>query len=114
MQFSEIIGHQEVKQKLISTVQENRVSHAQLFLGPAGSGKLALAIAYAQYINCSNRSASDSCGVCPSCQQFAKLAHPDLHFSYPIIINRKEKRVVSKDYLAEWREYLSKNIITPS
>jgi len=71
MQFAEIIGQDQVKQQLIHTVLDNRVSHAQLFLGPAGSGKLALAVAYAQYINCNNRSESDSCGVCPSCQHFA-------------------------------------------
>ena len=108
MQFAEIIGQEKVKQKLISTVLDNRVSHAQLFLGPAGSAKLALAIAYAQFINCNNRSESDSCGVCPSCQQFAKLAHPDLHFSYPIIIRKRgdDRKTISKDYIKEWREYL--------
>ncbi len=106
MQFAEIIGQEQVKKKLIQTVLENRVSHAQLFLGPGGSGKLALAIAYAQYINCRNRSELDSCGVCPSCQQFAKLAHPDLHFSYPIIINKKKQKEISRDYITEWREYL--------
>jgi len=106
MQFSEIIGQEDVKKKLVNTVLDSRVSHAQLFLGPGGSGKLALAIAYAQFINCSNRSETDSCGVCPSCQQFSKLAHPDLHFSYPIIINKDKKKVVSTDYITEWREYL--------
>jgi DNA polymerase-3 subunit delta' len=109
MQFAEIIGQDTVKQKLINTVQENRISHAQLFLGPGGSGKLALAIAYAQYINCNNRTETDSCGVCPSCQQIAKLAHPDIHFSYPIILKKKsgaDKKVVSKDYLEKWRDYL--------
>ena len=108
MQFAEIIGQEAVKEKLITTVRENRVSHAQLFLGPSGSGKLALAVAYAQYINCNNRTGTDSCGVCPSCQQFSKLAHPDLHFSYPIILKRsgEDKKIVSKDYLAKWREYL--------
>jgi len=106
MQFSQIIGQEEVKLRLIQTVNENRVSHAQLFLGPPGTGKLALAVAYAQYINCSRRTETDSCGVCPSCQQFAKLAHPDLHFSYPIIINKEKKKSLSRDYLSEWREYL--------
>jgi DNA polymerase III subunit delta' len=106
MQFSEIIGQAQVKQKLLQTVQENRISHAQLFAGPGGSGKLALAIAYAQYINCSHRSGNDSCGVCPSCRQFAGLAHPDLHFSYPIIISREKKKLISKDYIGQWRDYL--------
>jgi DNA polymerase-3 subunit delta' len=108
MQFAEIIGQDAVKQKLIATVQENRVSHAQLFLGPGGAGKLALAVAYAQYINCKNRTETDSCGVCPSCQQIAKLAHPDIHFSYPIILKsaKDDKKEISKDYLGKWREYL--------
>jgi DNA polymerase-3 subunit delta' len=105
MQFSEIIGHDGIKQKLIQTVKENRVSHAQMFLGPGGTGKLALAIAYAQYINCDKRSDQDSCGVCPSCQQFAKLAHPDLHFSYPIVL--KKDFQLSKAYIHLWREYLA-------
>ena len=106
MQFSQIIGQEEVKQRLVQTVLENRVSHAQMFLGPPGTGKLALAVAYAQYVNCNRRTDTDSCGICPSCQQFAKLAHPDLHFSYPIIINKDKKKTLSRDYLAEWREYL--------
>lgn len=113
MQFADIIGQEAVKKRLINTVQENRVSHAQLFLGPGGSGKLALAIAYAQYINCNSRSEQDSCGVCPSCQQFAKLAHPDLHFSYPIIIKKSEKKETSKDYITEWREYLPEKHFYP-
>ncbi len=106
MQFSQIIGQEEAKRNLVQTVQENRVSHAQMFLGPPGSGKLALAVAYAQYINCSGRNETDSCGICPSCQKFAKLAHPDLHFSYPVILNREKKKEVSKDYITEWREYI--------
>ena len=113
MQFQEIIGQENVKHKLIQTVLENRVSHAQLFLGPPGSGKLALAIAYAQYINCNNRSETDSCGVCPSCQQFSKLAHPDLHFSYPIIISKEKRKTLSRDYITEWREYLHEKYYYP-
>ncbi len=84
MLFSEVIGQDAIKEKLISTVAESRVSHAQLFLGPEGSGNLAMAIAYAQYISCANRQTDDSCGKCPSCLKYGKLSHPDLHFIYPI------------------------------
>jgi DNA polymerase-3 subunit delta' len=66
-------------------VRDGRVSHAQLFAGPTGVGKFALAVAYAQYLACSNRTEEDSCGVCPSCLQYAKLQHPDLHFVFPIV-----------------------------
>ena len=62
MQFRAIIGQEELKKHLIESVQLGRVSHAQLFLGPEGSGSLALAVAYAQYISCENKGASDSCG----------------------------------------------------
>ncbi len=83
MRFKEIIGQDTAKHRLIKTVKDNRVSHAQLFLGPEGSGKLALALAYAQFINCNQRSSGDSCGICPSCIKYEKLIHPDLHFIYP-------------------------------
>ncbi|MCK5169038.1 MAG: DNA polymerase III subunit delta, partial [Bacteroidales bacterium] len=62
MQFKEVIGHNKIKEKLINTVKGNRVSHAQLFLGSEGSGNLALAIAYAQYVSCENKQENDSCG----------------------------------------------------
>ena len=90
MQFSDITGQQEIKQHLIQTVLENRVSHAQLFLGPEGSGSLALALAYAQFISCQDRQAKDSCGECSSCRKYKKLIHPDLHFSYPFFAKHKE------------------------
>ena len=66
MQFKDIIGQEDVKQRLRQSVQEGRVAHAQLFCGPEGVGKLPLAIAYAQYLNCPHRTAEDSCGVCPT------------------------------------------------
>lgn len=112
MKFSEIIGHEQLKQRLRHTVAENRVSHAQLFLGPEGSGKLALAIAYAQYINCRHRTPDDSCGECPSCKKYGKLIHPDLHFIYPINKNKEfenKKIVFSTDYLPVWRNFLHEN-----
>lgn len=84
MRFRDIIGQETIKQKLISSVREERIAHAQLFTGPEGVGKLQLAIAYAQYIACSHRTETDSCGECPSCLQYQKLQHPDLHFVFPI------------------------------
>jgi len=114
MLFKEIPGQKRIKERLIKSVSENRVSHAQLFLGPEGSGKLALAVAYAQYINCLDKKADDSCGVCRSCVKYNKLAHPDLHFVFPKIVVKEEdenkrkegqrKKVTSKDFANEWRE----------
>lgn len=104
MLFKEIPGHTEVKERLIRSINEERVSHAQLFLGQSGSGSLAMAIAYAQYLNCTNRIDNDSCGECASCRKYQKLIHPDLHFSYPFIAKNKED--VSTVFLKEWREAL--------
>lgn len=110
MLFKEIIGQQKIKERLTQTVKDNRISHAQLFLGPEGNGKLALAIAYAQYISCTNRQENDSCGVCPSCLKFTKLVHPDLHFVYPVATSKTVKKdPVSDDYIAQWREAIIEN-----
>lgn len=110
MQFKDVIGQSAVKQRLIQSVRENHVSHAQLFLGPAGSGKLPLALAYAQYILCPNRTETDSCGVCPTCQKMQKLVHPDLHFVVPTATTKKVKSNPESDlFMEEWREYVTQN-----
>src|SRR5690606_28767929 len=110
MQFSDIIGQQEIKQNLVELVQHNRLSHALLFLGKEGNGAFSLARALAQYLNCEKvnqgskepaasiglfgeepaavlpaETMNDSCGVCPSCQKSRQLVHPDIHFSFPVI-----------------------------
>ena len=110
MQFKNVIGQTAIKQRLIQSVRENHVSHAQLFLGPAGSGKLPLALAYAQYILCPNRTETDSCGVCPTCQKMQKLVHPDLHFVVPTATTKKIKSNPESDlFMEEWREYVVQN-----
>ena len=109
MKFADIIGQQELKRHLAASVDRGRISHAQLFTGAAGTGALPLAIAYAQYLNCPNRKDGDSCGVCPSCQQTAALAHPDLHFVFPV--NKQGKKsgevVLSAEFLPRWRECIA-------
>ena len=62
MQFKDVIGQNSIKQRLIQAVDEDRIPHAQLFAGPPGNGKLALALAFAQYINCPDKTSLDSCG----------------------------------------------------
>jgi len=109
MFFRDIIGQQKVKQRLISSVREERVSHAQLFSGSEGNGKLGLAIAYAQFISCRNRLAEESCGVCPSCRKYAKLVHPDLHFVFPIFKSKNVQKAFCDDYIGMWRETILKS-----
>ena len=109
MLFSEIIGQQEVKKRFIRTVTEQRIPHAQLLRGQEGIGKLALAIAYSQYICCENRTPKDSCGVCPSCLKYHKLAHPDLHFVFPVIKPANKSSVICDDFIADFRAMVLKN-----
>ena len=106
MKFSDIIGHDDLKRRLRQQIDAGRVSHAQLFTGLAGYGTLPLALAYVQYLFCPNRHDGDSCGECPSCRQIEALAHPDLHFVFPV--NKREKKsgevVVSDLFIEKWRE----------
>jgi DNA polymerase-3 subunit delta' len=104
MQFKDLVGQKELKKKLVSTVRDGRVSHAQLFEGSMGYGGLPMALAYAQFISCRNRS-DDSCGTCPSCIKYNKLIHPDLHFVFPVNTTKKIKdKPVSNDFLPQWRK----------
>jgi DNA polymerase III subunit delta' len=109
MLFKEVIGQNEIKMRLIDAVKENRISHALLFTGRPGVGKLAMAIAYAQFINCKNPGEQDSCGVCPSCTKFKKLIHPDLHFVFPVVKTPKFKDPVSDNFIDKWRVQVLKN-----
>jgi len=106
MKFSEIPGQNDIIGKLISSVRSERVSHAQLFTGPEGCGSLALALAYAQYVSCENRSSRDSCGTCKSCVKYEKMIHPDFHFVFPVIRDKKTSEPVSDNYIEEWREFV--------
>jgi len=129
MQFNQIIAQGPTKNKLKDLVQNNRLSHALLFLGKEGSGALPLAIAFAQYILCEKVNPDskagnaislfdseetstfinleDSCGQCASCIKVNQLIHPDLHFSYPALKrDSKHDRVLSTDYITEWREFI--------
>ncbi len=109
MLFADIIGQNEAKQRLIQSVADGRMPHAQLFCGVEGVGKLALALAYAQYVCCEHRTANDSCGQCPSCVQFAKMAHPDLHFVFPIVKNESKKMTLCDHFLPDFREAVIDN-----
>lgn len=103
MNFSQIPGQKSVIDRLRTSVAEQRVSHALLFYGPEGSGKFAVALAFARYISCENRTAEDGCGVCPSCVKYDKLIHPDLHFVFPVIKKKQGTEPVSDTYIAQWR-----------
>ena len=107
MYFKDIIGQQEVVERLIKDAQAGTVPHALLFCGPEGTGKLQTAIAFSRYLLCRDKgTGTDSCGTCPSCVKMDKLVHPDLHFVFPVINKSKssERSTVSDDEIKTWRE----------
>ena len=105
--FKDIIGQRTVIEQLKRSVDENRLAHALLITGPRGNGKLAIAIALANYLLC-HKGGSDSCGECPTCAKLKKYIHSDLHFVFPVKSKKSGEKPVSDDYITEWRELLSK------
>ena len=108
MLFSEILGQEHLKSHLTQSVDNGRISHAQLFVGPEGSGTLPIAIAYAQYILCPNKNAENTLGNDACNLKFKGFSHPDLHFAFPVATNDKIKsHPVSSHFMEEWRQLLT-------
>ena len=109
MLFKEIPVHENTRQRLLSLADNDRIPHALLIEGPSGTGKFALARAFAQYIHCTGRKPGDkdSCGVCPSCIQHQSKSHIDTHYVFPVVkLDKMTNAPVSDDFLTEWKEYL--------
>ncbi len=127
MLFSDIIGHDAIKQHLIEMIAHNRLSHALLFLGKEGAGGLPLAMAFAQYIVSLPAEAPvvedlfggmtalapapafihpDQIVNEPGYLRASKLVHPDLHFTYPVIPRKSGDKPISADYIEEWRHFI--------
>lgn len=107
MLFSEIYGLADVKQTLIKSVNSNHVAHAQMFAGKKGTANLALALAFATYINCEDKQGDDSCGKCPSCTKMEKHIHPDVQYVYPNYKKSGKEADSHKALLQKsWREFL--------
>ncbi len=107
MQFKDIPGHLQIKQILLKSARSGRIPHNQLFIERKGGTALALALAYAQLLNCENIAENDSCGICPACIKMSKYIHPDVHFTYPVVTKKKGKVPLSTDYIEEWRSMLN-------
>jgi DNA polymerase-3 subunit delta' len=127
MLFKDVIGQEAAKQHLTEMVEQNRLSHALLFVAKEGSGGLPLALAFAQYVvslpapapvvedlfggmTALNNGPSfihpDEIAGQPAFQRAEQLLHPDLHFSYPVIPRKSGDKPISTDYLPEWRDFL--------
>lgn len=107
MKFSDIVGQNHLKNHLVNSVQKGRIPHAQLFIGPEGSGTLSMALAYAQYIICNNKGSENEGGSAACNLKFDHLQHPDLHFVYPVATNDSIKsHPISDDFLSTWIDFL--------
>lgn len=108
MRFSAIPGLSEEKSLLLDAARNNHIAHAQLFVGADGALNLPLALAFASYIHCENRSADDSCGVCPACSKNDKLVHPDTHFVFPLsnVKGDKDEERFKAEILKSWRSFI--------
>ena len=110
MQFKDVLADKALKQKLIDLARSGRAAHAQFFLAQPGSHALALAVAYGQYLCCEHPTETDSCGECPSCKQYAKLSHPDLHLYFPNCTTKSVKKDPDSAQLAsEFKDFVLKN-----
>ena len=108
MRFSQIPANHSVKQKLIKSIEIGRLAHAQLFVGDEGSASFAIAWAYTQFLLCQNRTEQDSCGECSSCLKVEKMAHPDVHWSFPVT-SGKQSQPTSDMYLEDFRALMTAN-----
>lgn len=110
MQFSHILGQDYIKSHLTKSAASGRIPHAQLFVGPEGSGTLPMAIAYAQYILCNN-SGNENSGGNEACNiKFEGISHPDLNFVYPTVSTDSVKsKPKSIDFITDWRLFLKEN-----
>ena len=111
MFFKEILGLNHIKSHLASSAEAGRIPHAHLFVGPEGSGTLPMAIAYAQYILCSNKGGENEGGDTSCNTKCASLSHPDLHFAFPVSNTSKVKsHAVSNNFMEEWRQFVSEQV----
>lgn len=107
MMFKEILGLSHIKNHLSLSADAGRIPHAQLFIGPEGSGTLSLALAYAQYILCKNSKGENENGEEACNIKCNTLSHPDLHFAFPVSNSNKVKsHAVSNHYMEEWRQFI--------
>ncbi|OSY87084.1 DNA polymerase III subunit delta' [Tenacibaculum holothuriorum] len=103
MTFEEIIGQDHIKQHLITSAENGRIPHAQLFIGKEGTGALPTAIAYAQFLLCNFSENTEACNI-----KCSKLQHPDLHFAFPVTTNDSvKKHPVSDLFLEDWRTFIN-------
>ncbi len=106
--FRDVLGLAHIKKHLATSAGAGRIPHAQLFVGPEGSGTLPMALAYARYILCGNRGGENTGGDDACNRKCEAFTHPDLHFAFPVANSDKVKsHAVSDSFMSEWRQFLA-------
>ncbi|MDE2060123.1 MAG: DNA polymerase III subunit delta' [candidate division NC10 bacterium] len=123
MPFRDVIGQARAIRFLHRALITGRIAHAYLFSGPAGVGKRAAALAFAQALNCdmNQRSADnrqltatqDGCGDCRACRNIANGLHPDVQIIEPdgATVKIEQIRTLEADaalvpYEAQWKVFI--------
>ena len=104
MDFSEVIGQEETKQRLLKMAKDKHVPHALLFCGPYGSGKMALAMSFASYFLETSSTSPEKAK-----SMLKRWEHPDLHFTYPTIKlpnTSSDHQPTSNDFAKEWHKMI--------
>ena len=76
--FSEIVGHEQIKEHMQAAIRDKKPFHAYLFQGEEGVGKEALARTFAAGLQCQSESADKPCKECVSCRQMESGNQPDV------------------------------------
>ncbi len=106
MQFSDLVGREELKKLFIQLEKDKKLPHAFLLLAKEGMGGLPFALALAQYLQCENKTNNDSCGICHSCIGAKKLQHPDIHFVFPVFNKEPNKKLTTADFILPFRKFV--------
>ena len=76
--FSEIVGHEQIKEHMQAAIRDKKPFHAYLFQGEEGVGKEALARTFAAGLQCQSESTDKPCKECVSCRQMESGNQPDV------------------------------------
>ncbi|OJV50910.1 MAG: hypothetical protein BGO31_10585 [Bacteroidetes bacterium 43-16] len=110
MQGHLIYGQEKAQTDLLNFYQSGHLPHAILMLGKEGSGGLALAIAFAQFLLCEQKGALlETCGQCAACLKTKALVHPDLHFTFPSFPPKPGVKTNSRNFITEFREFFARH-----
>lgn len=101
--FQEIIGHSELKDNLLKISNSSKLPHSYLFSGKMGYATFGISVAFLKYLYCENKTDTDSCNECSSCQKINTFQHPDVHYILPSFSTKE----LSRDLLPKFSNFIN-------